>query len=446
MEKSDRKKFIVESFPKEKLNLFEKTDFFIYEKKFYNDLPANDLIPPKSFQYASSNENFCSFDINTMTFGLRKNQEILTDPKINTNIHKDFIDNSLKLILDYSNIMQEDGAKDYSAIKKDIIKIIDEKDEAEMIKVTKKLSSNPFYLRQSTIMGSTFYSSSARKSGADLGKKNGNNINAINPENLKTEIDKSFTRVANLKEGVTKHPIKEGVVAQKVIDIVPFHHFMDKNFTEIIFNSDPRAEVNDYSAKQFLLKRNRDDIYKFYKQDCNDLSADVTKPQYYSYEREYSISKANEGEIFNRFLLFKNDNDRKAFFVPIESKLTLKKHKTTTGIPQDEEYDMPAEKDIILEPVTYNNDSKLTTLINKGFEMSVKKDEIELNTDDISNLLEMRKNKDVVMKIAEHQQGENDNNREEDINNVDRGDNTDRDEDEDLFGSGDEDNDNDENN
>jgi hypothetical protein len=393
--KTERKKFVVESFPKEKINLFEKNDFFIYEKKFYNDLPYNELIPPKSFQYASSNENFCLFDINTMFLGLRKSQEILTDPKINTNIHKDFIDNSLKLIFDYPGVVEEDET-DYSKIKQDIINIIDEKDEADVLKdnMNKKSSTNPFYLRQSTIMGTTF--GTGKKTVATTKKENV--IKGISTETLKKEIENSFTKSERIQEGC-KHPFKEGVVAKKIIDVVPFHPFIDKQFTEVIFNSDPRAELGNYSIKQFLLKNSQDDIYKFYKHDNNPHSSDITKPQYYNYEREYSLTKANENEIFNRFLLFKSNNDDRAYYAPITSKVSLKKHKKPVN-PEDYD-DQSEDKDIILIPKTYEDDSKMTAFIRNGFDVSIEKDNIEVSHEDIRNLAYAMRNKDVVMTPVE---------------------------------------------
>ena len=89
--------FQVKYIPKGFFQLFNKEDTYIYEKKFSNDLPKN-IIPPKSFHYPFSLENYCQSDLLTMDFGLRKNPEILTDSKINTLIHQDFINNTLELI------------------------------------------------------------------------------------------------------------------------------------------------------------------------------------------------------------------------------------------------------------------------------------------------------------------------------------------------------------
>ena len=128
------KRFKVQSTPKEKFPLFEKNEFYLYERKFHNDLPEV-LIPPISFHLAHSSENFCNFDMKTMMFGLKGTQEILTDPKLNTKIHKDFIENSLNLIFpDRLMRKTENELIEKSAtkiIKDEILKIVDAKEETD---------------------------------------------------------------------------------------------------------------------------------------------------------------------------------------------------------------------------------------------------------------------------------------------------------------------------
>ena len=94
-----RQKFKVEKLPKDTFKYFINSgDAYIFQKKFSNDLPL-DLNNPKIFHYHSSISNLCKPDILTMTFDLTKNVAILTNPKLNTNIHSDFVNNTLELIL-----------------------------------------------------------------------------------------------------------------------------------------------------------------------------------------------------------------------------------------------------------------------------------------------------------------------------------------------------------
>ena len=90
--------FQVKNTPNGFFNLFNKdSDTYIYEKKFCCDLPQN-IIPPKSLHYPLCLENLCKTDLLTMNFDLKNYGEILTDPKLNTLIHEDFINNALEIV------------------------------------------------------------------------------------------------------------------------------------------------------------------------------------------------------------------------------------------------------------------------------------------------------------------------------------------------------------
>ena len=65
-------RFQVKNTPKGLFPLFKNTsDSYVYERKFYCDLPTN-IIPPKIFHYPFSLENFCKTDLLTMNFDLKK--------------------------------------------------------------------------------------------------------------------------------------------------------------------------------------------------------------------------------------------------------------------------------------------------------------------------------------------------------------------------------------
>ena len=115
--------------PKGFFQLFKKNDTYIYEKKFSCDLPKN-IIPPKSFHYPFSLENYCQSDLLTMDFDLKKNPEILTDPKINTLVHQDFINNTLELIFPNLTTISKKRTEEEQKFKKKIIEIIERNDDA----------------------------------------------------------------------------------------------------------------------------------------------------------------------------------------------------------------------------------------------------------------------------------------------------------------------------
>ena len=120
-------RFQVKNTPKGLFPLFKNTsDSYVYERKFYCDLPPN-IIPPKIFHYPFSLENFCKTDLLTMSFDLKKNNEIITDPKLNTLIHQDFINNSLELIFPNLTTISKEKTEKEEKLKKEILEIIERK-------------------------------------------------------------------------------------------------------------------------------------------------------------------------------------------------------------------------------------------------------------------------------------------------------------------------------
>ena len=146
-----RHHFEVKNIPKGLFQLFNKSETYIYEKKFSCELPKN-IIPPKSFHYPFSLENFCQSDLLTMDFDLKKNQDILTDPKINTFIHQDFINNSLELIFpNLTTIISKKRTDEEQNFKKKIIEIIERNDEVNQ-DFNPELSEIPDFLRRQTYL------------------------------------------------------------------------------------------------------------------------------------------------------------------------------------------------------------------------------------------------------------------------------------------------------
>ena len=361
------KRFKVQSTPKEKFPLFEKNEFYIYERKFHNDLP-DVLISPISFHLAHSIENFCNFDMKTMMFGLKGTQEILTDPKLNTKIHKDFLENSLNLIFPDRQIRKtENELIENSAtkiIKDEILKIVDAKEESEEkeSKILSAKSNASYYLRASTLLSSTL----------NLKKKNSGNLNLsiggpsanahgqkkedkINVKNLKQTIENSFLSIKKIEEGV-KHPHKKNVFAKNVFNILPFHQFNGEDFSQVIFPTDPLKELEnsrtpneefmDVPDKFLLKKEENEEIYEFFKREklvntsetkeIGTIVENINKAELYSFEREYSLNFSNPCEVFNRYLIFLDKQNNSADFVPFYHKTFLKKFKRVLNPPMSD--------------------------------------------------------------------------------------------------------------
>ena len=150
-EQSSQKSHLqVKIIPKGIFQLFNKNDTYIYEKKFSCDLPKN-IIPPKSFHYPFSLENYCQSDLLTMDFDLKKNPEILTDSKINTLIHQDFINNTLELIFPNLTTISKKRTEEEQKFKKKIIEIIERNEESSQ-EINPELNVIPDFLRRQTYL------------------------------------------------------------------------------------------------------------------------------------------------------------------------------------------------------------------------------------------------------------------------------------------------------
>jgi hypothetical protein len=350
--------FKVQWTPNEKFGLFEKKDFYHYDKKFQNELP-NVVTPPISFHYSSSNENFGSYDNLTMMLGLKSHHEILTDSKLNTKVNVDFMQNSLKLIFperekevhDERLIELEKSAIKF--IKNDILSIIESKDEEKQISTeTEKISNaagSSFYLRRSTLISSALNLKKKNTSyfkSVSSTQKSGNinypNNSGSSLQNLKKQIENSFESIKKIHNG-SQHPHKTSVYAKNVYEIFPYNEYLDIPFTQIIFPNDPLAEItpdeqdkNYLLPDKFLLKKNEIDdneYYSFYKnekvaKEDNRPEDEYSTAKYFSYERDFLVNfSSNQGELFNKHFLFLNKSDKTAKILPIDSKLFLKKFK-----------------------------------------------------------------------------------------------------------------------
>lgn len=438
-----RPKFTVESTPKQRFPLFEKNDFYVYDKKFYNELPKVP-IPPKSFHYSYSNDNFSSFDIMTMMFGLKKQQEILTDPRLNTNIHKDFIDNSLRLIFKEQNLdvfheqsTFEKNLSDNKNFKNEILDIIDTKDETDTPDPQSRGKNRSFYLRNSLILGSTL--NVPKKSNSQLKASQHLKPKPENVGNLKKIVESTFDSIKLIKEGY-KHPYKKNVTAKNVYDVKPLKSMLAHSFNQIIFPTDPSKDIENSNAgahyNTFLLKKNDEDhlgLFKGENKSSNQQSIEekLRQVNLFTYEKEYIANYQNPYELFNKYLVFMKKEDKVANFIPIDKKLFLKKYIRTTKEQTDEGEDAnfiskKRERDVIVVPQNINEDEihrKNRQLKDKGYLMRFVQQEFEADMKELETILQARENaEEQVVRAEEEEEGglfNDSDNEAEDNNNSD---------------------------
>ena len=311
-----------------------------------------------------------------MLFGLKKSQDLLTNPRLNTNIHQDFISNLIQLIfpekkIDFKNKSisnmnnkdKQDDQKKLDKIKSEILSIIDSKDEAEeKEKDNNAKSKDAFYLRNTMLMSSSLSVNkkivkSNPSTGEELNKKN-NSKN--NHEEFIKSLENTFDVAEKIVEGMP-HPKKKDVYAKKVYKILPYFEYDDNKFSQIIFpdeltndnnieqNQNNINEINELNNQKYILRKNLDDentnsnyqIYTFYKyenekeEQIDRVKQEVPhydflkkKVNFFNYEREYSANIVDKSEeLFNRYLIFMDKAENTAKILPIFNKVFLKKYK-----------------------------------------------------------------------------------------------------------------------
>lgn len=310
--------------------LFERTsDYYIYEKKFYNDLPK-DLVFPKAFNLNSNVNNFAKFDMMTMLFGLKKSQDLLTNPRLNTNIHQDFISNSLQLIfpekkIDFlksknlnnnnSNIItnqagnmehKENEAKRLEKIKSDILSIIEAKDESEnKEKLVDPKTENAFYLRNTMLLSSYLnINKNVSRSGENILTQNvnenadKNKLNKTQHEEYIKTLDKTFEESDKIKEGML-HPRKKGIYAKKVYSIFPFFEFDENKFSQIIFPDNPE---NDNCNINNNLEAEKQDIEKIKTEADREKADIIINPQKFLLRK--NVANTETANLTNQIFSF----------------------------------------------------------------------------------------------------------------------------------------------
>jgi len=456
--------------------LFDRReDNYIFEKKFYNDLPK-DLVFPKAFNLNSNINNFAKFDMMTMLFGLKKSQDLLTNPRLNTNIHQDFISNSLQLIfpenkIDFKNnktngLLNGNNAnkKKIENFKQEILDIIESKDESEIKeKVINPRYEDAFYLRNTMILGSHLninkknYNKNSNNtlSNSELIEKNIKNKKSQQEEYIKS-LEKTFEESDKICEGMS-HPTKKNITAKKIYKVFPFFEFDENKFSQIIFPEDPSKEVNitdnienanNLNNEKYILKNkinennlNDNQFFTLYKSEAEDEkelekfreeyghnNLIKSKVNFFNFEREYTGNIQNkEEELFNRYLIFISKNDNTAKILPVHTKLFLKKHKLANqNTDYDNDYDYnynnkflnkKRERDIAIIPKNIDIEEikhRNNSFNNSGFlkQYSLKNDKI--HNIELERIVKKRKRTDSRFNEEENEENDNENQNDED--------------------------------
>ena len=406
--------FQVKNTPNGFFDLFNKvSDTYIYEKKFCCDLPQN-IIPPKSLHYPLCLENLCKTDLLTMNFDLKNYGEILTDPKLNTLIHEDFINNALEIVFPNLTKFSEKKTEKDVEFKNDILNIIERNDEI-LEEKPKILLEKPYYLRSSTFFRpslSNFNDYEKKKSNKNINKEN-----KKNEINIVKYIENSFKLIENIKEGFV-HPKNNKKVVKKVYDILPMVDYLPFKINQYMFPNDPIKELELNKKieipKTFIIKKknnsnnnNNEHNNNFYNNNENEyeledfslyknekakdqiLDENKNYATYYSHEKDYSLIKSHDYENFNRYLLFKDNKKNTIGVLLTNDKITLKRQNFSKNKNYDGNEDenmnflnQKRERDLIimpknLEEETINKIKKYYKNIGMEYKIDIK------NIDDI---------------------------------------------------------------
>ena len=403
-----RHHFEVKNIPKGLFQLFNKSETYIYEKKFSCELPKN-IIPPKSFHYPFSLENFCQSDLLTMDFDLKKNQDILTDPKINTFIHQDFINNSLELIFpNLTTIISKKRTEEEQNFKKKIIEIIERNDEVNQ-DFNPELSEIPDFLRRQTYLRPSVAVNNDKKSKTrDKGKTEKKEMDT---KDLIKCIEQSFNDIDKIKVGM-KHPDsrQKGVTAKNVYELSVMDTMPNINFVEYLFPSEP-SDVPNLNKKylkpdHFLIKSNMANnstqentcsLYINNKLKTQEDHVEKDSAEYYTYEREFAASKMSSNDLFNRYFLILDKTKKKLKISRLSDKFSFRRYKKMLQEDDNKEgnenkdgmLNKKRKRDVIILPQNISKkeiDEKNKWLKERGYMAGFSDRKVNINRDDADEI------------------------------------------------------------
>ena len=445
-EQSSQKSHLqVKIIPKGIFQLFNKNDTYIYEKKFSCDLPKN-IIPPKSFHYPFSLENYCQSDLLTMDFDLKKNPEILTDSKINTLIHQDFINNTLELIFPNLTTISKKRTEEEQKFKKKIIEIIERNEESSQ-EINPELNVIPDFLRRQTYLRpSTAYNLDNKSKLKDKSKNDKKQRTSL--VDLKTRIDQTFIDIDKIKEGM-KHPDtkQKGLTAKKVYEVSPMDDMPNIKFVEYLFPTEPSQVINlnekYLKPEKFLIKMN----------ETNDISGESTcsffinnklktqedhkdkdRAEYYSYETDFTSNKINESDLFNRYFFILDKVNKKLKISQLSEKYALRRYKRIMEENIIDENNKiigkKRRRNVITVPQSMQKeelDKKKKWISERGYNTHLIERKIE--SVDHSDVMEIEKEKEIEEEEERKRKIEN----QQEENNEEEGNENENEDDEDIY-------------
>ena len=445
-EQSSQKSHLqVKVIPKGIFQLFNKNDTYIYEKKFSCDLPKN-IIPPKSFHYPFSLENYCQSDLLTMDFDLKKNPEILTDSKINTLIHQDFINNTLELIFPNLTTISKKRTEEEQKFKKKIIEIIERNEESSQ-EINPELNVIPDFLRRQTYLRpSTAYNLDNKSKLKDKSKNDKKQRTSL--VDLKTRIDQTFIDIDKIKEGM-KHPDtkQKGLTAKKVYEVSPMDDMPNIKFVEYLFPTEPSQVINlnekYLKPEKFLIKMN----------ETNDISGESTcsffinnklktqedhkdkdRAEYYSYETDFTSNKINESDLFNRYFFILDKVNKKLKISQLSEKYALRRYKRIMEENIIDENNKiigkKRRRNVITVPQSMQKeelDKKKKWISERGYNTHLIERKIE--SVDHSDVMEIEKEKEIEEEEERKRKIEN----QQEENNEEEGNENENEDDEDIY-------------
>ena len=445
-EQSSQKSHLqVKIIPKGIFQLFNKNDTYIYEKKFSCDLPKN-IIPPKSFHYPFSLENYCQSDLLTMDFDLKKNPEILTDSKINTLIHQDFINNTLELIFPNLTTISKKRTEEEQKFKTKIIEIIERNEESSQ-EINPELNVIPDFLRRQTYLRpSTAYNLDNKSKLKDKSKNDKKQRTSL--VDLKTRIDQTFIDIDKIKEGM-KHPDtkQKGLTAKKVYEVAPMDDMPNIKFVEYLFPTEPSQVINlnekYLKPEKFLIKMN----------ETNDISGESTcsffinnklktqedhkdkdRAEYYSYETDFTSNKINESDLFNRYFFILDKVNKKLKISQLSEKYALRRYKRIMEENIIDENNKiigkKRRRNVITVPQSMQKeelDKKKKWISERGYNTHLIERKIE--SVDHSDVMEIEKEKEIEEEEERKRKIEN----QQEENNEEEGNENENEDDEDIY-------------
>ena len=141
-------------------------------------------------------------------------------------------------------------------------------------------------------------------------------------------------------------------------------------YYQYIFPIDPIQEINVgknvKTPNKFLIKKDsidqgQNEILSLYKKEQikkENEKDDINMAEFYSHEKDYMFNQAKEYELFNRYLIFMDNEKNTAKFASLDNKYTLKKYKKiiqTFNDDNEDEYaqnflSVKRERDIVVVP------------------------------------------------------------------------------------------------